>query len=169
MTYGIYPEGDILILNLAGRKENHNHILRRETGFRKFFSENDFSGFEIHTLTMDQPSDKELFEKLNKEFTGHRLKGIFVTNSRVYRAASFLVKYNLKNIRLIGYDLIPGNIDYLKNGIIDFLISQKPEEQGYRGIMTLFNNIVLNRPTEKLQFIPIDIISRDNIDFYEYR
>ncbi len=169
MTYGIYPEGDILILNLAGRKENHNHILRRERGFRKYFAENTVPVFDLHTLTLDQPSDDVLFEELNERFSRHRLKGIFVTNSRVYRVASFLIKYNIKNIRLIGYDLIPGNIKYLKMGIIDFLISQKPEEQGYRGIMTLFNKIILNRQTEKMQYIPIDIISRDNIDFYKYR
>jgi LacI family transcriptional regulator len=168
LTYGI-DDGDILIVNLAGHKDNHNHIIRRERGFRMFFTEKEAGNFNIHSVVLSHPSDTKLHKKLMQSLDRHRIKGIFVTNSRVFRVASFLETFELNNIRLIGYDLLTENIRFLQNGYIDFLISQKPEEQGYRGVMTLFGEILLQREMEKIQYIPIDIITRDNIEFYEYR
>ncbi len=169
LTYCKNPEGFFLILNLAGRKENHNHILRRERGFRKYFVENSSGAFELQTISLDQPSEEELTAILQDEFSRHKIDGIFVTNSKVYNAASFLQNKGIRSVRLIGYDLLPENINFLKAGTIDFLISQKPEEQGYRGIMTLFNKTVLNKKVEIVQYISIDIINRDNINFYDFR
>ena len=90
-------------------------------------------------------------------------------NSRVYHVAAYLEEKGLQNIRLIGYDLLPVNVEFLKKGLINFLISQKPEEQGYRGIMTLFGKIILKRDVPLVQYIPIDILTKENIDYYEYR
>ena len=54
-------------------------------------------------------------------------------------------------------------------GVIDFLISQKPEEQAYKGIMQLFNALILKKEPEPVQFLPVDIIMKENIENYEYR
>jgi LacI family transcriptional regulator len=72
----------------------------------------------------------------------------------------------MKNILLIGYDFLQENIEYLKNDVIDFLICQKPQEQGYRGIMALYQNLVLDVAVEKSYFMPIDIITKENYIFY---
>ena len=113
-------------------------------------------------------SDKnELFKRLEKILlNGRDISGIFVTNSRVYAVAEFLEKNNLDDLKLIGYDLINPNIEYLKKGIIDFLISQKPEEQGYAGIMSLFNLLVMDKMPEPETYIPIDIITTENLKYY---
>ncbi len=169
LTYGIPVDGDVLLISLVGKKENHNDIIRRERGFRKFFSDNSALNFNLITVEMRQPTGDELSKKLDSYFGKARVKGIFVANSRVHRVAAYLEEHGLNHVRLIGYDLLPENVDYLRKGLVDFLISQKPEEQGYRGIMTLFNMIILKKEVQKVQYIPIDILTRENIDFYEYR
>ncbi len=169
LTIGVQGEGDILIISLVGKKENHNDIIRRERGFRKFFAENPAMNFNLITVEMTQPTSEALASRLGSYFGKARIKGIFVANSRVHRVASFIGEHDIRNVRLVGYDLLPENVDCLKKGLIDFLISQKPEEQGYRGIMTLFNKIILKKEVEEVQYIPIDILTRENIDYYEYR
>jgi LacI family transcriptional regulator len=55
----------------------------------------------------------------------------------------------------------------LKDGDIDFLICQKPGEQAYKGIMSLYQHIVLNSGADRMQFMPIDIITKENYQFYK--
>ncbi len=169
LTFGMMGEGDILMISLSGNMENHNDTIRRERGFRKFFTDNPDVNFNLITLEMSQPAESSLSFKLDPYFINARVKGIFVPNSRVYHVAAYLEEKGLQNIRLIGYDLLPVNVEFLKKGLINFLISQKPEEQGYRGIMTLFGKIILKRDVPLVQYIPIDILTKENIDYYEYR
>jgi len=71
-----------------------------------------------------------------------------------------------KKVNIVGYDLIPENVRYLKEGYIDFLISQQPEMQGYQGIYTLYNKVVLGEEVPEKIMMPIDIIMKENIDYY---
>ena len=169
LTYGLKTEGDILIVNIAGRKDNHNHILRRERGFRKYFA--DHPEIKSNVMTIDCVQDcGENFElQFTQALERYRVSAAFVTNSRVYEVAKYLENRNIDSISLLGYDLLPQNVEALRKGVIDFLISQKPEQQGYTGIMTLFNKLVLQKSVPQEQYISIDIITRENIDYYEYK
>lgn len=169
ITYGLEASGEILIFNIAGRKDNHNHILRRERGFRKYFADHKLDRIDIKTLDCPVSEEKDISEMLEKNIRKGQTLGIFVTNSRVYRIAGWMEQRELFPLRLLGYDLLPENIRFLKAGIIDFLISQKPEEQGYRGIMHLFQTVVLKRSLDTINYLPIDIVTRENIDYYEYK
>ena len=92
-----------------------------------------------------------------------------MTNSRVSQLANYLKERKINNVRLIGYDLLPDNVRLLKEGYIDFLISQRPEEQGYTGVITLFNKIFLNKDVVRKHYMPIDIIAKENLDYYKFR
>ncbi|NQT59305.1 MAG: LacI family DNA-binding transcriptional regulator [Bacteroidetes bacterium] len=97
----------------------------------------------------------------------HKPAGIFVTNSftYVFAEAKQQVFPDLP-IPLIGYDLIQENVHYLSTGVIDFLLSQRPFEQGYLGIMTLFRSIVLKEFVQESVLLPIDIITKESVDNY---
>ena len=73
----------------------------------------------------------------------------------------------MNDVLLIGYDLIEPNIRYLNNNIIDYLISQKPREQGYNALMSAFNALRMNKKIPPEQLIPIDIICRENLCCYQ--
>jgi len=68
----------------------------------------------------------------------------------------------LKDIRIVGYELLKQNLEYLNDDIIDFLIHQNPEEQGYMGINHLYKKSVLKEPVEDLYYMPLEIIVKEN-------
>jgi LacI family transcriptional regulator len=97
----------------------------------------------------------------------HDVAGIFVTNSRVHKVASYLSTYGKDALMLIGYDLVAPNIQYLENGIINFLIGQKPEDQGYKCAMAMFDFLLTGKLIEKINYSPIDVIMKENINYYK--
>ncbi|MFW5821018.1 MAG: substrate-binding domain-containing protein, partial [Bacteroidota bacterium] len=97
LTYGQKTEGDILIVNLAGRKDNHNHILRRERGFRKYFADHPEITSNVITLDCVQDCGENFNRQFNQALEKYRVSAAFVTNSRVYEIADYIEK------RGIGY------------------------------------------------------------------
>jgi LacI family transcriptional regulator len=93
-------------------------------------------------------------------------KAGIVFNSRVNIVASYFFQRNINDFFLIGYDATEANIPFLKNGIVSHLIAQRPEEQGYNSVRALFLHILRNQPVEKINFMPIDILIKENIDYY---
>jgi LacI family transcriptional regulator len=170
MHYGLDRSSDILIVNFIRENGNQEHILKREEGFRKFYS----AFPEYHESRLRQlniiENDISDYPGILKEavLASPRTGGIFVTNSRVFRVAEFLESSGSLNFRLIGYDLLEENKKYLKSGIIDFLISQKPREQGYKSILSLYHHLILKKSVEKNQYLPIDIITRENLGHYTF-
>jgi LacI family transcriptional regulator len=170
MHYGTGDDADILIVNFMRDNGRQDHILKREEGFRKYFR--DVCGradANLRQLNIDEKPGNNP-EKLLQDAidsSGRPPKGIFVTNSKVFRVARFLEKIPGKII-LIGYDLLDENKYFLRKGTIDFLISQKPQEQGYKSIMTLYHHLVLKKEVEKNQYLPIDIITRENLEHYSF-
>jgi len=95
------------------------------------------------------------------------LVGIFVSNASTHRAAACVQSWGRGGkVHIIGYDLIDENVRWLREGVIDFLISQQPERQGYEGIYTLYRHVVLKEPVPKKVTMQIDIITSENVDFY---
>lgn len=158
--------GTMLVLHFAKEMDNQNHLIQREKGFYHWFRENEperpICTREI-SLTDPEVSPEELISVFREVSPA----GIFVTNSRVHLAAAALEKAGFDHIRLIGHDLLKNNADYLRHGQVDFLICQKPEEQGYNALDTLFRHVVQKMPVKSHNYTPIDIIVKENIDFYK--
>ncbi|MCF7929566.1 MAG: LacI family transcriptional regulator, partial [Spirochaetales bacterium] len=70
---------------------------------------------------------------------------------------------NIKDIKIVGYDSVPENIQCLKTGMIDFIISQRPEYQGAEALHNLFRSLMLQIDVPKKIDVPIDIITRENL------
>lgn len=142
------------------------HLNNRIEGFRYYM---DAVMPEIRIMTLKTEADDELhFHSRLKEFhtNNHVLPiGIFAANSSVYYIASFLEKEGDEyiSIPLVGYDIIPGRESAVEKGIIDFILTQQPEVQGYRGIIMLYDHIVLRKEVNKEVIMPLNIITRENI------
>lgn len=167
MSYGLNQNSTVLVLKLAKNRATFPHLMKREEGFLSFFSENPQFGIKTHSVEIDLLIEGEptiTLSELLKNTKG--LEGIFVTNSRVHKVARILKEQSLSHLLLIGYDLVDESIHFLEDGIIDFLICQKPEDQGYRSVMALFNHILLKKSIERVNYSPIDIIMKDNYVSY---
>ena len=160
-------EGNIVIIRIL--PEDY-HIDQRMEGFKKYYIDNN----EINSVQIyewQEQKDLNSFNIVSQKILEEQsdLQGIFVTNALTYLIASFFESYcSKKNVRIIGYDLIKQNIDYLRSEVIDFLISQSPITQGYQGIYSLYRYLVLEQNVDDKIMMPIDIVTKENIDFYKY-
>jgi LacI family transcriptional regulator len=165
LTYRLKENKKVLVVNISTEIDNYNY-LQIEDGFRSYFKDHDQTN-EIIRVDIRDTDYQSVARHLTYVFhLNKEIEAVFVTNSRVFSVASFLQNSQRTNMPLVGYDFLKENIEYLKNGVIDFLICHKPEEQGYRGIMSLYQTLVLGAPVEKIHFMPIDIITRENEAFY---
>jgi LacI family transcriptional regulator len=143
------------------------HINQRANGFKDYFM--DYNNFNIKIYNIFNSDDSNEFKITTDKIINENkdLLGIFVTNSSTHFIAKNIKTHSLKNkIHLIGYDLINKNVHYLKEGVIDFLISQKPEHQGYQSVYALYRSLVLKEKINKEIMMPIDIITKENIKYY---
>ena len=167
MDYGLEPGRKLVIVNMSTRKEHYTHITDRERGFRSFFADRPERLDHLITLDLNGADDRKQKMQLDEIFGKYEVGGVFVTNSRVHKVARYLELHGRDHIHLIGYDLLAENIEYLERDRINFLLSQKPGEQAYLGLTSLFNLVVFNQEPEKKQWLPIDIITRDNLPYYQ--
>lgn len=166
----LLPENSsILLLNLARKMTLTAHLRKRTKGFVNYFVAPVFKKkIEINSINLNVSDEEKLLnivdDSLRKDPS---IKGIFVTNSQVYRVAKILAEIERVDILLVGYDLLDVNLAYLERGIIDFLIGHKPEEHGYRSVMALFNYINGIGKVERVNLSPIDIIMKENVSYYK--
>lgn len=142
------------------------HIKNRADGFRSFFSDNDLVYIKTFTLDLINNNNTHQFmEKVLHETPNCR--GIFIPNSATHIAAEYYRNQSERPVYIIGYDLVKDNIELLNEGYIDFLISQKADVQGFEGIYALYKSIVLKEQVKKDRIMmPIDIITRENLQYY---
>lgn len=169
LDFSIPENASVLILHFAKERDNMNHLVQREKGFYEYF--NLTYGQHTRNLITREIADPTSIEsqEIIRDIILFQpdIKGIFVTNSQVYYIGSIFEQYGISGIRLIGHDLIRENIDLLKKGIVDFLICQRPEEQGYQAIQTLFEHLILKREVNSENFTSIDIVTKENIEYYK--
>lgn len=163
-----YKEGKELVLFLSNFRENpaEYQMQRRLVGFMKFLNEN-YGKLKIHEVVLDRDDDGKTHATLNDFFHRHpdATMGV-VFNSRVYQVGQFLQAGGVKMEGLIGYDLLPQNVELLKEGVVTYLIGQRPGLQGYCAIKALVDKILFKKEIEPVKFMPIDILMKDNIDYY---
>ncbi|MBC7364422.1 MAG: substrate-binding domain-containing protein [Candidatus Aminicenantes bacterium] len=159
-----HPQGKVLVVKVL--PEDY-HIAERIDGFIKGIDGQSGIGIVMVEIDGRWSADKTRKFLDNVYHRNRDLGGIFVTNAMTHKVADWWKDYaSQKKLVLIGYDPIPPNVKLLKNGIIDFLISQQSERQGYEGIYSLFRKVVLDEEVRDKIMMQIDIITAENIDYY---
>lgn len=168
MSYKLAANSKVIIVNLAPNKSVTHHMQRREHGFSDYFH-SELSDLHITTLSVaiDLSNEKELSLTMRKLLSENPdIGGVFVTNSRAHKLAAFFSSEGNDSIMLVGYDAVGDNIAYLKKGVIDLLICQKPQDQGYLSAMAMFNFLFTGKEIERVNYSPIDIIMKENLNYY---
>lgn len=62
--------------------------------------------------------------------------------------------------------MVEKNATCLKRGAISFLIAQHAYMQGFSCIETLFDAIVLKKEVVPINYMPIEILTKENVEFY---
>ena len=166
MRYGLSDKDQVLIVNISKEIDAQHHLIRIEEGFRAYFEN---KGKQNHILKVDiRQTDYPSIEKhLSSIFGSHsNIRAVFATNSRVSYVARYLETAGIRDVMVVGFDFLDENIKYLKKGIIDFLICQKPEQQGYKALLALYQMLLLGSDVKKVNYMPNDVITSENYVFY---
>lgn len=166
--YGTSKGDTLLILHLEKEVYNSVHLVQKEKGFRDYFSAKKNKNIEIAQLTFSNlDSKKQRLDFIKTTLERYpKLAGIFVTTSRMHRVISEFIRLSKNDMNFIGYDLIEENLKFFESEKDLFLINQNPFDQGYLGIITLYNHLLHNIPSSKTQYLPIDVVMKENVEFY---
>jgi LacI family transcriptional regulator len=164
----VTPEfSDVLVVNIARNLQNVHHLSNRTQGFLSYFQKSGKNKGKKIDINISDPSPENVRIEIDKVFNENPgIGSIFISGSKSYQIASYLEEKGLKSINLIGYDLLDQNVKYLKSGITRFLIGQRPEEQTYKAVKKLFEFLSLNKVPEKIEYLPVDIVTSENVDFF---
>ena len=157
----------ILILRAYSIFQGIPTIYQREEGFREYFKETEFKT-EIITETIEFKPGEDISNKIHSILLAYpNIDAIFIPNSK-----SHLIVPQLKGVSqrplVIGFDVLDENRQLMKQGLIDFLISQRPVVQGYESLNTLLKILIEKRTEPVIKNIPIDIITRENLEAYDH-
>jgi len=161
------PEGNILIIHFAKEMDNQNHLVEREIGFYDWYKNHNKYERQLITTEVSNTDDEIWMERVKNLIETNNIKGIFVTNSKVFFVGRLIERYSFEDLKVIGHDLVKWNVEFLKKNIVQFLICQRPEEQGYNAINKLFKFVVERKTISEQNYTSIDIITKENIDYYK--
>jgi LacI family transcriptional regulator len=158
---------------LATRKESYCvisthaedfHIQKRVEGFLAYFAsigeKRKIGVFECFDIEHKERREQFLGELLGKN---PEIDGIFVTNASAHGVAAYVNGTSGRHIATVGYDLVPENERLLRAGLLDVILSQRPEYQGYEGVYQLYSHVVLQQEIEKEIIVPIVIFMKENL------
>ncbi len=146
-----------------------NQQERREVGFRRYM-QTYHPQCQILELDLHVMNEADDMAMLNQFFQTHpNVKNGITFNSKAYIVGEFLQREKMEYFNLIGYDLLQRNVDCLKQGGIHFLIAQHPRLQGYSGIQSLCEHLILKKSVNPINYMPIDLLTKENIAYYNIR
>jgi LacI family transcriptional regulator len=146
-----------------GSKQQNN----RETGFRHYMRDH-FPEIKITEINLPLGGTRDEFDAILEEFfsTHPYVHHCITFNSKAHLVGQFLLRTNRRNIQIMGYDMVPKNAECVRQGSISFLIAQHAYMQGYACVEALFQAIVLKKEVTPVNYMPIELLTKENIEFY---
>lgn len=163
-----HKETDILLVKLTqnGRvvsKQQDN----REVGFRHYMHDH-FPHITIHELELPVVGNRQLYDKRLEQFFSQNahIHHCITLGSKAHVVGDFLLRTNRRDVQIMGYDMVGKNAECLRQGSVSFLIAQHAYQQGYCCIDALFRAIVLKKKVEPVNYMPIELLTQENVEFY---
>lgn len=148
--------------NVASKQQEN-----RETGFRHYMRDH-FPDVKIIEVNLPLDEERNKYDNILESFFKEHphVHHCITFNSKAHIVGEFLLRSNRRNVQIMGYDMVNKNAECLRNGSISFLIAQHAYMQGYSCMETLFEAIVLKKEVTPVNYMPIEILTKENVDFY---
>lgn len=170
LTREVGADAEIVVAHIKFiRKDISLQMRAREEGLLKYLEEAGHRG-EVTHLELDPNATGESISVLENYLSQVKNRaGMIVLNSRVYELARMLddIAVHLREkVVAAGFEAIPPNVEALAEGNVAFLISQRPERQGYDAVKALGQLLVGGQKPGKVNFMPIDILIPESVEYY---
>lgn len=147
------------------------HLNRRVQGFRSYFDQRPGTVPEILEYKAANRASGADMAALCQELRASAPlpDGLYICNAS---AAEFLQELgNLPGLQamasrpgIVGHDLVPANCRLLADGLIDCLISQRPEQQTAQALRLLYRRVVLQEACPPQVAAPLEVVFRENLE-----
>ena len=139
----------------------------REVGFRHYMHDH-FPQIKITELCLPFKGTRNEYDAMLKEFFEQHpsIHHCITLNSKAHIVGEFLLRNNMRDIQIMGYDMVAKNAECLRQGSMSFIIAQHGYQQGYSCVDTLFKAIVLKKKVQPVNYMPIELLTKENVDFY---
>lgn len=139
----------------------------REVGFRNYMHDH-FPNIKITEFCIPFKGTRSEYDSMIKEFFEKHpdVHHCITLNSKAHIIGEYLLRNNIRDIQIMGYDMVAKNAECLRQDSISFLIAQHGYQQGYSCVDTLFKAIVLRKKVQPVNYMPIELLTKENVDFY---
>ena len=157
----------MLMKQMRGGKVASKQQENRETGFRHYMHDH-FPKVVISEVNLSLDEKREQYDKILEDFFHDHphVHHCITFNSKAHLVGEYLLRANRRNIQIMGYDMVPKNAECVRQGSISFLIAQHAYMQGYACVDSLFRAIVLKKEVDPVNYMPIELLTKENIDYY---
>lgn len=139
----------------------------REVGFRHYMHDH-FPAIRIIELELPLEHPRHLYNKMITQFFQDHpaIHHCITLGAKAHVMGEYLLSTNRRDVQVMGYDMVGRNAECLRKGSVSFLIAQHAYQQGYSCIDTLFKAIVLKQKVQPINYMPIELLSKENVEFY---
>ena len=139
----------------------------REVGFRHYMHDH-FPSTDIVELHLPFNGTRAEYDAALKQFFAEhpRVHNGISLNSRAHIVGEYLLRNNMRDVQIMGYDMVAKNAECLRQGSISFIIAQHGYQQGFCCVDTLFKAVVLKKKVQPVNYMPIELLTKENVDFY---
>ncbi len=169
MLTKIMPEGGRIVIVTNRSPEADNTVRGRYMGFLDFVSQD--GRFQIvETIENVNTNDQALgvFDSLCKNYDNlNNIDAVYDITYKLNILAKKLLNLPGKKIKLIGFDVYPEIVEYVKSSVVDILIGQQLSDQAYDATRMLFQKICYGIDyMEKDYYSNLNVIVASNIDCF---
>lgn len=151
---------------LVASKQQDN----REVGFRHYMHDH-YPNVKIIECDLPLEEKRENYDDILNTFfkQNPKVHHCITFNSKAHIVGDYLLRTNRRNIQIMGYDMVGKNAECVRQGSISFLIAQHGYMQGYNCVDALFRAIILKHEIPPVNYMPIEFLTRENVDYYQRR
>ena len=137
--------------------------VNREVGFRHYMHDH-FPNIKITEFCIPFKGTRSEYDSMIKEFFEKHpdVHHCITLNSKAHIIGEYLLRNNIRDIQIMGYDMVAKNAECLRQNSI----AQHGYQQGYSCVDTLFKAIVLRKKVQPVNYMPIELLTKENVDFY---
>ncbi|WP_028974705.1 LacI family DNA-binding transcriptional regulator [Spirochaeta cellobiosiphila] len=157
----IDEKAHVIVVDIS---EKDNHLKERINGFCQFFTKNpDKRVFSVIGSDTDNLKDAQLLIEPFFRNPSHEQPGLFVPNATTHLYVSACEALGYKEIKVVGYDVVESNKQMLKDGRIEFILSQRPAVQAIFALQNMHRSQGLKQHIDDKVLLPVDIITKENL------
>ncbi|NDV45734.1 LacI family DNA-binding transcriptional regulator [Paludibacter sp. 221] len=170
LLLSLIPANSKVLVIRTQRKKGavSNQTFNRYTGFMQYMEEHQADKtIQLVNLELKDDNEEDNLAMLRDIFAKNPdIKAGVTFNSKVFRLAMHLETLGVKDVRLLGYDLLEKNVHYLKQGVVACLIAQRPDKQSYYSVRDMCRELIFGQEVSKINYVPIDVLMKENIEYY---